>query len=129
MKLISFTTDIFESKEVKPHFINDRCFGEDLAAWLVDKLAATRFECGDPFQEDWGWATIARSNGEVFTVGVGIMDDSIGQDTAEWMVMIDKMRKFVFFGSKDSPARDELCREVEAILRSEPAFHNVRRIE
>jgi hypothetical protein len=27
-------TDLFEDPEVKPHFINPRCIGEDFAAWL-----------------------------------------------------------------------------------------------
>ena len=27
-------TDLFEPREVKPHFINPCCFGEDFATWL-----------------------------------------------------------------------------------------------
>ena len=129
MKSISFTTDIFESKQVKPHFINDRCFGEDLAAWLVDRLASTGFKCDEPFQEDWGWAAIARSDGEAFSIGVGIMDESIGEDNAEWLVRVDKMRKFGFFSSKDSTTRERLCREIEVILKNEPAFREVQWVE
>jgi hypothetical protein len=36
---ITIETDLFEHREVKPHFINDCCFGEDFAAWLRPKLA------------------------------------------------------------------------------------------
>jgi hypothetical protein len=31
--------DLFEHREVKPHFINPRCFGEDFAAWLKRELS------------------------------------------------------------------------------------------
>ena len=32
-------TDLFEPREVKPHFINPCCFGEDFATWLRQQLA------------------------------------------------------------------------------------------
>ena len=36
---ITVETDMFEHKEVKLHFINPCCFGEDFAAWLKHKLS------------------------------------------------------------------------------------------
>ena len=41
MDLESMTveTDLFEHREVKPHFINPCCFGEDFAKWLRHELA------------------------------------------------------------------------------------------
>jgi hypothetical protein len=35
---IMVETDLFEHREVKPHFINPCCFGEDFAAWLKQEL-------------------------------------------------------------------------------------------
>ena len=32
-------TDLFEHREVKPHFINPCCFGEDFASWLKQELS------------------------------------------------------------------------------------------
>jgi hypothetical protein len=34
---LTIETDLFEHKEMKPHFINPCCFGEDFAIWLVDE--------------------------------------------------------------------------------------------
>jgi hypothetical protein len=31
-------TDLFEHREVKPQFINDCCFGEDFATWLIQQM-------------------------------------------------------------------------------------------
>jgi hypothetical protein len=39
MDRITVETDLFEHREVKPHFINPCCFGEDFAAWLKQELA------------------------------------------------------------------------------------------
>jgi len=36
---ITVETDLFEHREVKPHFINPCCFGEDFVAWLLTELA------------------------------------------------------------------------------------------
>jgi len=36
---LTVEADLFEHREVKPHFINPRCFGEDFASWLRDRLA------------------------------------------------------------------------------------------
>jgi len=50
---ITVETDLFEHREVKPHFINPCCFGEDFAAWLKRELAPLvkeGFEISEPIQ-------------------------------------------------------------------------------
>ena len=81
---VTFRSAQFESKTPKPHFINDRCFGEDLAQWLRDGLAP-QFKAGEVIQEDYGWGFWTEVHGDPYWVYVGIMDDSIGQDAAEWL--------------------------------------------
>lgn len=123
---ISFTTDIFESKEVKPHFINDRCFGEDMAQWFVEAASGGKFTFGEPFQEDWGWAVLAETNDEKFVVGFAIMDESIGEDQADWLITVEKMRRWIVLGSKDSPMRSELCDLIQNVLRDKPHIREIR---
>ena len=128
MKLIlNFTTDLFNSTESKSHFINDRCFGEDLVVWLVERTKSSGFRMDDPFQEDWGWATLARKNNETFLVGAGIMDESIGQVPAEWMIVIEKMRRFIILGSRKSPNLNVLATEIENVLTNEPRIKDLSR--
>jgi len=38
--LITVETDMFEHREVKAHFINPCCFGEDFAAWLREQISS-----------------------------------------------------------------------------------------
>ena len=72
-------TDLFEHREVKPHFINPCCFGEDFTAWVKQELsrpADLGFEISDPIQEDYGWVfglRVARTaSGSLFRMsGVG----------------------------------------------------------
>jgi len=55
---ITIETDMFEHREVKPHFINPCCFGEDFAAWLKQQLSPltdSGFVLSEPIQEDYGW--------------------------------------------------------------------------
>ena len=50
-------TDLFEHREVKPHFMNPCCFGEDFAAWLKQELVRfpdLHFELSEAIQEDYG---------------------------------------------------------------------------
>ena len=51
--IIEFESGLFNSSDIKPHFINDRCFGEDLVSWLIKKFPDSPFVFDDPFQEDW----------------------------------------------------------------------------
>jgi hypothetical protein len=123
---ISFTTDIFESRDVKPHFINPRCFGEDLARWFVEAASGGEFTFGVPTQEDWGWTVSADAKGEKFVVGFGIMDASIGDAQADWLITVEKLRKWTVFGSKDSVMRSELCDLIQNVLRDKPHIREIR---
>jgi hypothetical protein len=83
------------------------------------------FEMDDPFQEDWGWATLARKNTETFLVGAGIMDESIGHVPAEWMIIIEKTRRFKILGSRKSPNLSVLATEIENVLTNEPRIKDL----
>jgi hypothetical protein len=123
---ISFTTDLFESKQVRPHFKNERCFGEDLARWFVGAAGGGAFSFGEPFQEEWGWAVLAESGGEKFAVKFEIMDTSIGDNQADWLITVEKLRKWKYFSSKDSNLRGELCDLVQNVLRDRAHIREIR---
>jgi len=48
----SFTleTDLFEATTPGKHFINPRCFGEDFAAWLRERLQERGVMLPNPFR-------------------------------------------------------------------------------
>jgi hypothetical protein len=55
--MITGETDLFEHREVKSHFINPCCFGEDFAIWLKEQISSLMglgFSFSDAIQEDYG---------------------------------------------------------------------------
>jgi len=88
MRHVSFRSALFENKEPKPHFINPICFGEDLAAWLIEKIRPTISELSEPIQEDYGWGFWATISGAPYWVAIAINEESIGQEVAEWYVSV-----------------------------------------
>ena len=61
MDRITVETDLFEHREVKPHFINPCCFGEDFAVWIkreLSRFSALQFDLSEPVQEDYGWGSL-----------------------------------------------------------------------
>lgn len=74
----------FESRRPKPDYINERCFGDDLAAWLRGELIGRAATVADPIQEDWGWALPVSDDDHVFLISIGVLDTSIGASPADW---------------------------------------------
>lgn len=124
-KEVSFRTNLFSSKEVKPHFINERCFGEDLADWIIDKLRESEFSFSEPYQEDWGWEIEAKKDEEIFFVQIGIMDESIGEENAEWLISVEKPKSWFSFGKQNPFNFEKLCREIAEILTREPRITEI----
>jgi hypothetical protein len=93
---VTFTTHRFNQTEVKPHFINDCCFGEGCLAWLIGELRARGWsDLTEAWQEDWGWQTSGMRDGRRYLLSVGL----IPEDEPEWLVhsterapLLDRLR-------------------------------------
>jgi hypothetical protein len=89
---ITIETDLFEHREVKHHFINPCCFGEDFAAWLRSRLSpltAERFHLGDPIQEDYGWGFWASLLKDRFWIAISYAGDGPQEEPAQWVISVD----------------------------------------
>jgi hypothetical protein len=81
-------TDAFEHGEVKPHFINPCCFGEDFAAWLkleLSKRLASGCEVSDIIQEDYGWGFWIRSD-HPYWIALSYIGDGPQEEPAQWAI-------------------------------------------
>jgi hypothetical protein len=88
---ITVETDQFEHREVKPHFINPCCFGEDFAAWLKEKispLADSGFNLSNIIQEDYGWGFWARHGKDPFWVALSYMGGGPQETPAQWVISV-----------------------------------------
>jgi hypothetical protein len=124
-----FETNRFNLSEVKDHFINPCCFGEDLAAWLRGKLLEKGLEVTAPDQEDWGWYIEADYEGCRYFIGVGgNADEAEGnKDQGEWRIMMETHRPVwkKLFGKDEVSEPDKFVNVIRGILDSEPDFKNV----
>lgn len=93
----TFRSGHFENKTPQPHFINETCFGEDLAKWLRDDLDA-RFEPGGIIQEDYGWGFWTKVNGDRYWVSVQLSNVNwdayartgayVAEGPGEWLLSV-----------------------------------------
>jgi len=83
---ILFNTGRFNLSKVGEHFINPCCFGEDLSAWLRQKLIERLVEMREPYQEDWSWELPAKSGDQSYYLCMsGNADGSAANpDEGEW---------------------------------------------
>jgi hypothetical protein len=92
---ITVETDLFEHREVKAHFINPCCFGEDFARWLKEQLAdlvPAGFELSDSIQEDYGWGFWATHERDRFWIALSFCGDGPTEEPAQWVVSVDDYR-------------------------------------
>jgi hypothetical protein len=84
-------TDLFEHREVKPHFINPCCFGEDFAEWLKGELLRSpnlNAEFSEPVQEDYEWGLWVTCGGDRFWIALSYVGDGPQEAPAQWVVSV-----------------------------------------
>lgn len=91
MDSLTVQTDLFEHREVKPHFINPCCFGEDFALWLTGQLAVLTpdgFELSPPIQEDYGWGFWATRGPDAYWIALSFCGEGPTDQPGEWVVSV-----------------------------------------
>jgi hypothetical protein len=126
---ILFETSRFNLTEVKPHFINDCCFGEDLARWLREMLIAVGMTVIEPAQEDWGWYIEASHDGQSYFIGIGGNAEEGAADTnqGQWRISIEKHRslKQKLTGKNKMTADEPIIPIIRGLLEREPDVSNI----
>jgi hypothetical protein len=126
---ILFETARFNCSEVKDHFINDCCFGEDMAGWLKERFNAKGIHASEPYQEDWGWELQVRDKFGSYYIGAGgnPLDEAVERNRAEWRVMVTKRRSLwqKLTGQNKLSKNEPIIVAVLSILQTEPDFSNI----
>lgn len=127
--LITVRTELFNYSEVKPHFINPCCFGEDFALWLKERISPLEksgFTISEIIQEDYGWGFWAREGKDSFWVAVSRIGNGPEDNDGEWGISIsydpglNLFRRF--FHKPDRHCFDRLQTQVLRVLESEKAI-------
>jgi hypothetical protein len=125
-----FKTGRFNLTVMKDHFINPCCFGEDLAAWLRDKLVAKGVKSSSPGQEDWGWYLKVNYLRDSYFLGMSGNAHQQGCDEGQWRIIVEKKRSVSQWlrGTGKILENDRVVLLIEEILRAEPNFQEVHRV-
>lgn len=123
---VTFRSGAFNRTEVKENFINECCFGEDLARWLIPRFTDARLTVeSEPCQEDWGWEVFVTCNGKKFFIGIGQyeLDGEMG-----WLCFVESRLPFFkkWVGATDASEQQQVCAAFHAILASAPEIRDIR---
>jgi|SRR5215472_4907540 len=126
---IAVETEMFEHQEVKPHFINACCFGEDFAAWLKEHIAVLEtsgFKFSEVIQEDYGWGFWACYGNDLFWVALSYVGNGPQEAPAQWIISasydpgLNLLKRL--FHKPNSEALQRLRDHVRQALSSEAAI-------
>jgi hypothetical protein len=120
---IVFDSARFNLSQARESYINDCCFGDDTARWLVETLRERNFEVTEPDQEDWGWYFEVDCAGSHYLVGVGgNADDDAAGNQGRWRLIVEKRRTLweKLKGANLLHDDDPLVAELMKIVSSEP---------
>ena len=126
---VTFVTRLFNTEEVRDYFINPRCFGDDCAQWLIDRLVSQSSEKVDerPAQEDWGWCFSITRGQRDFMIGVGLYEGEDSPNT--WLVFIESQLGWLsrkLFGQSDDAELLAVCEAVDRALKTASEIGDVR---
>jgi len=130
---IFIETDLFEHREVKPHFINPCCFGEDFAAWLKQELSRfpeLRVDLSNPIQEDYGWGLWATHGKDRFWIAISYVGDGPQEAPPQWVVSVTydpglNLAKRLFH-KPDQEAQVQLWNRIRQILQSNSSIRTIK---
>jgi hypothetical protein len=123
--IVTFESDAFNSAEPREYFINDCCFGDDVARALIDQLrsrgAVTEPE---PGQEDFGWYLTFEA-GASHQLVIGYRPDA--DEAGTWICWLERNAGLI--GSLLGRRRrvlPEAATVINEVLAAIPSIRNVR---
>jgi hypothetical protein len=124
---ILFSSNRFNLSEPREYFINDCCFGDDVAGWLVEQLRRRGWTATEPDQEDWGWYIDTGKGESAYFVGIGGTPDDGSESHSnhgEWRLMVEKHRTLweKLTGANGLREDEEVINVLKDIVAREPGL-------
>ena len=124
---VHFRSTAFNCTEPKDYFINDCCFGDDVARWLIQQLRAQGIQTADaPDQEDFGWYVTLHAGGteHCFVIGFQPNDAATGD---QWLGWLERQTGFLgsLFGGRKRGILPEAILAIDTALKSSPDIQRV----
>jgi hypothetical protein len=124
--VVSFESSAFNCTEPKQYFINEGCFGDDVAAWFRDELRSRGYAASEPGQEDFGWYLLVEIDGLDYFLLIGYREGTSSERGA-WFVVLERHRKWPPLGiASNRGIKLPAAQAVHGALSTSPAISNVR---
>ena len=126
--IVTFQSSAFNTSQPKDYFINECCYGDDLARWLIAELRRSGIRTDtDPGQEDFGWYFGFRVGGTDYHLVLGYRPDEEDSDGV-WIGWLERNLGFMrsLFGGRKRHIRPEAAGALHSVLSSSPNIRNVR---
>jgi hypothetical protein len=124
---VHFRSTAFNCTEPKDYFINQCCFGDDVARWLIQQLRATGIQTADePGQEDFGWYLTFHAGGTEHCLSIGFQpNDEANGD--QWLGWLERQTGFFgsLFGGRKRGILPEAIQAIDTALKSSPDIQRV----
>jgi hypothetical protein len=117
-----FESTRFNCTEPKDYFINEGCFGDDVALWLIERLQKQGVEtAAKPDQEDFGWYFTFFVSGTEHCVVITFqpVDPAAGIQSRCWVERHTGFLGYIF-GGRNRGILGEAISEIDTALESSP---------
>src|SRR6187399_2844310 len=114
-----FFSTAFNITDPQDYFINECCFGDDVARWLAARLQEQGLQTTEPGQEDFGWY-FTFSIGEAehcVVIGFQPNDLTVGD---QWLGSVERQKGLFgsLFGGRQRDILPEAIEAIDTALRS-----------
>jgi hypothetical protein len=126
--IVVFQSSAFNTSQRKDYFINDCCYGDDVARWMIEELRARGIQTqSEPEQEDWGWFLRYHTAQGDYYFNIGYRPDYEG-DPGAWVCHVVRdffSWKSFFTGRKPAVGPDAVA-AIHSVLSSSPKISNIQ---
>ena len=122
LRNVIFKSAAFNTTEPKDYFINECCFGDDVARWLTQELRSRGVHTEpEPGQEDFGWYVTFRIGEAEYDFVIGYRpgeDEQLG----DWMCTIERRAGLIgsVFGARKREIPVEAAQAIHGVLSTSP---------
>lgn len=116
-----FESAAWNTTERRDYFINDCCYGDDLARWLKPRLETLGYQVIEPGQEDWGWYLECTRDGATHSIQIGFVPGE------GWQLIIERFNRILdrLLG-RAKPMERHVALDLHRILSSAPEVKRLR---